>query len=130
MKQHVFVYGTLKEGFGNHRVLSSSRKVGEAITCSDSYSMIDGGFPTVVLGGKFHVKGELYEVVDERIMQNLDWLEGVPTLFDHHKTQVKCVGTTGNDEVYDALMYVGANPKWTNGRNQVIPNEENILEWN
>lgn len=124
MKQHVFVYGTLKEGFGNHRVLSSSRKVGEAITCSDSYSMIDGGFPTVVLGGKFHVKGELYEVVDERVMRNLDMLEGVPTLFDHHKTQVKV-----DSDVYDALMYVGANPKWINGRNQVIPNEENVLEW-
>lgn len=124
MKQYVFVYGTLKEGFGNHRVLSSSRKVADAVTCSDSYSMVDGGFPTVVLGGSFHVKGELYEVTDENVMRNLDWLEGVPNLFVHHKTQVKA-----DSEIYDALMYVGASPRHTTGRNHIIPNEENVLSW-
>ena len=70
---NVFVYGTLKKGHGNHRLLENSRFIGEdSITGFDMYST--GGFPAVIPGDGV-VFGELYEVTPEEL-ESLHRLEG------------------------------------------------------
>lgn len=76
----VFVYGTLKSGFGNHRQLSSSEYLGEART-ADSYYMIGTSVPVVIPGGEHSVAGELYHVTEPSVLMALDDLEGHPTLY-------------------------------------------------
>lgn len=75
MTPYVFVYGTLKTGYGNNRLLTNCKKMGDAITKDSSYKLYDCGFPYMTEGdGK--VVGEFYEV-DQEALDNLDWLEGV-----------------------------------------------------
>ncbi len=74
----VAVYGTLKEGYGNHRLLEGSKLIGKGTTAL-KYPMVQGyGFPYVYdeegVGENIHV--EVYEVTTE-VMDSLDRLEGV-----------------------------------------------------
>lgn len=104
----VFVYGTLKKGFGNHRVLGKSRFIGEALT-NEKFIMYDGPFPWVstmsnqeeYLG---YVWGELYEVTSNNILQDLDSLEGVPYMYVRKEVDV----TVLNGSVFPAIMYVAS----------------------
>jgi gamma-glutamylaminecyclotransferase len=76
---YVFVYGSLKQGFGNNRLMLGSDFIGEAITCG-KYAMMDlGWFPMLRndMGRNTHVHGELYRV-SRRVLRTLDRLEGHP----------------------------------------------------
>lgn len=76
MKSLFFVYGTLKKGYGNHRVLGNSTFIGEAISVI-KYELYNGGFPLAYRSVKgLKVKGELYCVLNEKVVQDLDRLEG------------------------------------------------------
>ena len=71
----VFVYGTLKRGFGNHRLLREATFVGKAIT-KKKYSMTRDGIPFVNEDRETsQIHGEVYEVTPE-IKEGLDRLEG------------------------------------------------------
>jgi gamma-glutamylaminecyclotransferase len=75
----VFVYGTLKKGFGNHPILSNAKFLGEAHTMEASFQMYSlGGFPAVTLEGNQRIIGEVYEVEDPSIISNMDELEHHP----------------------------------------------------
>ena len=98
----VFVYGTLKRGHGNHRLLEASRFVGEAVSASACYAMHDCSFPILVdepLGGR--VMGELY-AVDRRTLRSLDMLEGHPQMYCRRRRKfVTAAGCT-----YEAWVYL------------------------
>jgi len=69
----VFVYGSLKKGFHNNRVLGDAQLVGTGnIDGYDMYSL--GGYPGIVVGSG-NVKGEVYEITDKHLPW-LDRLEG------------------------------------------------------
>lgn len=71
----VFVYGSLKKGFGNHGVIRNGEFVGEGVTANPAWNMFSmGGFPGVVRGDK-RLSGEVY-IVDEEGLRHLDQLEG------------------------------------------------------
>lgn len=73
----VFVYGTLKSGYGNNRLLKTSTFLGEAVLpdhIAYYYGSI-GSFPFVVKNKGTSVTGEVYEV-DQETLQSLDYLEG------------------------------------------------------
>lgn len=74
---HYIVYGTLKQGYGNHYLLQDEGVtfIGQVQT-PPVYTLFDGGFPIVERGGNTSIKGELYEVTDERTIENLNRLEG------------------------------------------------------
>lgn len=85
MKRLVFVYGTLKSGYSNNRLLSSSKLLGKAFT-KTAFLLTDTGFPYLVPSRYLTsdeqentkpVVGEVYEVEDPRVMESLDGLEGV-----------------------------------------------------
>lgn len=76
----VVVYGTLKQGFGNHRLLANSKYLG-VHTIPDGYTMYSlGGFPAIVEGGDRPVVAEVYEV-DRETLIRLDGLEGHPNWY-------------------------------------------------
>tara|TARA_Y100001951_G_C11298065_1_gene277573 strand:- start:25740 stop:26117 length:378 start_codon:yes stop_codon:yes gene_type:complete len=84
----VFVYGSLKRGFGNHRVIeaSTTRFLGVG-SLADGVMYSLGGFPGVIRG-KGEIQGELYEV-DDATLGRLDCLEGHPTFYERQDMEVQ-----------------------------------------
>jgi gamma-glutamylcyclotransferase (GGCT)/AIG2-like uncharacterized protein YtfP len=89
----VFVYGTLRQGEGNHRLLLSARFVGEASTAA-GFALYDlGAFPGLVHEGAGTVAGEVYDV-DAETLAALDRLEGVPSFYRRERIELEGVGST------------------------------------
>ena len=98
----VSVYGTLKQGWGNHRLLERA----PVITGNIGISKLHGvGFPIIKLGDKYRLNVEVYEVNKEDLL-SLDGLEGytegrTPTFYDR-----KSVGVTLDDgSVLNTFVY-------------------------
>lgn len=76
MNKTVAVYGTLRKGYGNHRILADGNCefLGEEVV--SGYDMFtNGGFPMIVEGSR-DILIEKYRVTDETTMKRLDRLEG------------------------------------------------------
>lgn len=101
-KHNVFVYGTLKKGFHNHRWLNGSKLIAkDAEMCNLSLYHL-GGFPGAKPDEDGVIIGEIYEV-DDDTLAGLDRLEGVPTLYQRHLL----VGFEPlGDKDYDCYVYV------------------------
>jgi gamma-glutamylcyclotransferase (GGCT)/AIG2-like uncharacterized protein YtfP len=83
----IFVYGTLKHDFHNHRIIADQKFIGHGETLGEHWQMYSlGGFPGVVHGDKTIV-GELYEV-DEQAFQRCDRLEGHPHFYRREIVEV------------------------------------------
>lgn len=114
-KHLVFVYGTLKVGHRNNRLLREGGAVrfGKAVT-GRHFVLYDGGFPRLAepkevnvnhLGNGGHVTGEVW-LVSEPTMAQLDRLEGVP----HHYRREK-IGVVMEDGSYvEAGAYIIQQP--------------------
>lgn len=82
MSHKVFVYGSLKKGFGLSSVLRSATG-GEEATTVEQFSMVSlGAFPAVVKSdvALTHISGEVYEV-DDNTLRVLDEIEGNPDFY-------------------------------------------------
>lgn len=101
MKYLIFVYGTLKHDFGNHRVIEGQKFLGHAATAENNWQMYSlGGFPGVVRGDNM-IWGELYKV-DEAAFARCDRLEGHPNFYK--REQVEVLDSDGQS--YVAWMYI------------------------
>jgi len=99
----VFVYGTLKRGFGNHHLLSESRFVGQAVT-KEKYSLYEAGIPFVIENEPVsHISGEVY-AVDEKTLARLDCLEGHPDWYCRKSVDVS-VNTSQGGQMLEAWIY-------------------------
>lgn len=87
-KHRVAVYGTLKRGYGNHRLLADSEFIGKAKT-EDAYPLLVNGLPYLYdkVGVGERVRLEVYDVDDETL-DSLDSLEGHPTFYERRKIWV------------------------------------------
>ena len=81
---HVFVYGTLKSGFGNNPLMGNSRLIGEGLT-EGEYQLFDLGCPIAVPSAMsptsatiMPIRGEVWSVSDPEVFRRLDILEGHP----------------------------------------------------
>jgi gamma-glutamylcyclotransferase (GGCT)/AIG2-like uncharacterized protein YtfP len=74
-KQLLFVYGSLKRGFSNHRQLSRAAFVGECQTAQRYRLFLLGPYPALASEGEHRIHGELY-AVDRRTLAKLDVFEG------------------------------------------------------
>lgn len=105
----VFVYGTLKRGYGNHgRFLKSATYLGKASTVG-KWNMIgkDMAFPYLLNFDKINgsnIIGEVYEC-DTATIKALDYLEGVPR---HYRKMTTSVAYTDTKEQENVLVYVKA----------------------
>ncbi len=78
---HLFVYGTLKRGFHNHKRLSAARFVASLQTIAGYQLYSYNGSPIMIFsGGESRVSGELYEV-SRSVLEKIDKLEGHPIMY-------------------------------------------------
>jgi len=82
-KHIIAVYGTLRQGFGNHRIINDKPFHKTELTNFVMYSL--GGFPAIVESNddKDTIAVELYEV-DDITLANVDSLEGYNRESDHN----------------------------------------------
>jgi len=87
----VAVYGTLKSGRGNHRLLEKSYCLGDAYTAA-AYPLVIDGLPYLIdrMGVGKRVRVEVYRV-DEATLARLDSLEGHPDWYQRKEIQVQLI---------------------------------------
>lgn len=122
---HVFVYGTLKRGQPNHKVMLD-RSHGSAVFRGRGCTV--ESFPLVIAGehnipwllnlpGKGRcVAGEIYEV-DEKMLCFLDDFEGCPNMYQRTALQVRVLeweGARGPGDCVQCFVYSTATyaPEW------------------
>ncbi len=76
MKKLIAVYGTLKEGHHNHRVLGESKLIGKHVTEPKFTMYSNGGFPIVSPYGDTPIVIEVYQVDNPTDLQRVYRLEG------------------------------------------------------
>lgn len=82
MTNYFVVYGTLKKGYGNNRLLQAEgvQYLGNVVS-ENEYVMLDCGFPMAFFNPekidlpKRKLLGELYKVENKSVINNLDRLE-------------------------------------------------------
>lgn len=97
MPQHLFVYGTLKEGFRNFHINRGQRIEGVFLTAAPHplYLVGDFGLPWLLHrpGQGLQVEGQVFEV-DETVLRDMDALERVdePGYYERLPLQVLRIG--------------------------------------
>ena len=111
---YVFVYGTLKRGNYNNRLLEGSVFVEEATV--KGYGLTPGGgFPYALPCQNMTARGEVY-AVEEHTMARLDGLEGFPYHYvrDFVDVRLRC------GMVVQAWLYVSAQPDHQRHRGTLV----------
>ena len=123
-KSHlVAVYGTLKSGYGNNRLLRNEEFIGEGIT-KDKLSMKCYGVPMVFKEpSTAPVFVEVYRVKEKQLHGPLDRLEGHPNLYCRKPTKVIV-----DDKELVSWLYYGHNRTSDYGK-EIKPNEQGIIKW-
>lgn len=126
MKTNIFVYGTLRQSFGNHHLLSHARFVGHAKTESKYVMHASGHIPFVSQSQAIaQIVGEVYEV-DAQTLATLDRLEGCgvvseqPLQFDANSWYTReevSVRWVDGSETLSAWMYFNEHET----RHAIIP---------
>ena len=122
----VFVYGTLKRGYGNNHFLRGCHYIRADIISGYKlfYSYRPGSFPVAMFTGNSDDKiiGEIWDTSSyPEAVRSMDRLEGVP----HMYTREECV--TINE--IPVNMYVGAE-SWRNSLTVEVPKNDNqVHEW-
>ena len=99
----MFVYGSLRKGFGNHYLLERSNYLGEALTDAAFTMLHLGGYPGVVRAGSTQILGEVYEV-DDKTLSRLDRLEGHPSFY--RRTPIRVTEGSNADRWQDVETYL------------------------
>lgn len=80
----VFVYGTLKSGYGNNRLLDGQTFLESSFL--NGYKMFYSGgvgsFPCIIPDKDSVIRGEVWDIGEDMdCLQRLDWLEGHPRMY-------------------------------------------------
>jgi len=90
--EFLFVYGSLKKGFDNHKLLQKyAKRVGKASTVG-KFAMYEdsfGNYPYLVKEPVTKVMGELYEIKRKELLDKIDEFEGAPEYYQRKKIKVK-----------------------------------------
>tara|TARA_R100001443_G_scaffold21957_1_gene34163 strand:- start:2045 stop:2404 length:360 start_codon:yes stop_codon:yes gene_type:complete len=96
----IFVYGTLRMGYHNHRLIVDCEFIDVARTVNN-YAMYANGIPYVSENEQVsQIYGELY-LVKPKILFNLDMLEGHPSWYKRKKVPIE----TLSGKIYNAWLY-------------------------
>ena len=96
----VFVYGTLRQGYHNHRLIIDCKIIDVGRTVNQ-YAMYANGIPYVSDNEQVsQIYGELY-LVSPSILFNLDMLEGHPSWYKRKKVPIE----TMSGKIYNAWLY-------------------------
>lgn len=128
-KHIVFVYGSLKSGFGNHVLFQqspTSSYLGQGTTAQSAYDMFSfGAFPACVKNhtdAAHKISGEVYSV-DAHTFQKLDRLEGNGRFYLREQVEVEVDGN-----IQQAWMYLllGTPPS---SKERVESLRDGTLKW-
>lgn len=124
MKWKVFVYGSLKQGFGNHEhFLADQTFLGERKTADKEYLMLSyGAYPASIRvdSDGYAISGELYEV-DNVTLSRLDRLEGNGLFYKREQVEIE-----GEAELAWMYLLVCEPP---DSFRRVYEIEEGVLSW-
>jgi len=115
----VFVYGSLKVGFGNNRILKDSRLISTNCYTYKRYLMYNfSAYPGLIRPKDLPqsisstltvhvapVKGELYHVKSPDVLAALDRLEGYPNFYDKETIDTYGVFRDTQDKMIDFKRY-------------------------
>jgi len=90
-KPHLIaVYGTLRKGFDNHRLLQDARLLDSGITI-EQYAMVCEGIPYVASGHREDASNIVVEVyaVDDKTLKEVDGLENHPDWYKRKEVDIK-----------------------------------------
>lgn len=134
----MFVYGSLKFGYGNHSLIREGNGVfiGEAVTVDSDLDMLSmSAFPAVFRGGEHQIAGEVY-AVGNACLASLDRLEGNGHFYTREEVLVQVHNRFGlgmTDFTVPAWIYMVDAPSGNEGswRSPYRPNqsEGRILNW-
>jgi len=98
----VAVYGTLRQGEGNHDFLASAEMLG-TFDSDPEFTMysVNGYYPALVQGGHTSIKMEVYEV-DDNTLDAVNHLEGYSEDSEHNHYDRITISTPFGD----AYLYV------------------------
>ena len=119
----VFVYGSLKRGFGNNVLLDDAKFVSEDMTLPSWVMFSLGWFPGVAPGGQeytYMIKGEVYECNDA-VIATLDRLESNGRFYTREIVPMK--------SGMEAWMYVLPSKDQYSGKEGGIVQEEGCQDW-
>jgi gamma-glutamylaminecyclotransferase len=120
-----FVYGTLKKGYGNHGYLLDSKPLGKAYS-EERYTLYTCGFPLAYKNPDgLPIEGEIYEVDNLRVVDELDRLEGNGHFYKRHERTFWLKET---EEPVTAWVYEIPDKKFYSGAVCKI-NKELRYEW-
>lgn len=131
MKDLVFVYGSLKRGFENHKWLENNngKYIGDGITKQSIFKMysVYNYYPAISKGNE-KISGEIYKI-DKNCLMELDYLEGYPRIYKRDKFLIDCNGQT-----FEAYIYRVYDIKDTFGielpsESERIKRENGIATW-
>jgi gamma-glutamylaminecyclotransferase len=102
-KELLAVYGTLRKGYNNHRLLHGAKFLGSGYT-KERHRMHGPTIPFVLEGDETGVGGkvrvEVYEVSKAQLEGPLDQLEGHPKMYTRRKTTILIDGKPGAVEAW------------------------------
>jgi gamma-glutamylaminecyclotransferase len=125
----VAVYGSLKQGYGNHGLLERGQAelIGLGTTSLSTFEMISfGAFPGLIINPSSHNKVgvEVYKV-NELTFNRLDGLEGYPHFYNRDIFQIELDDKTP----LTAWMYYLNEKADGNRKVMVEPDVDGILRW-
>lgn len=116
----LFVYGSLKKGFDNNKILSKAVYVSKAETIRKfaMYKSDDGNYPYLVKNKPlYRIPGEIYKIKQQDLMQKIDLFEGSPEYYLRERINIKT--RSGNKRAF-AYFYIDTKAK---------KHKEPIREW-
>lgn len=122
----IFVYGTLRKGYGLHsQCLTNSKFLGDAETV-EKYAMYVNAIPYVIKDDKVStIKGEVY-LVDPYTLEAIDRIEGHPNWYRREKIKVK-YNTGKTDKAWLYFSRQRSGDLFEEGDYNWRPKEEDIL---
>jgi gamma-glutamylcyclotransferase (GGCT)/AIG2-like uncharacterized protein YtfP len=125
-----FVYGTLKLGYGNNRVLGNSSKfIGKGVT-TNRYKVYNIGFPLACYSKKGKpMLGEIFEVTESSVVEALDRLEGQGRFYTRVKRLVKNIDFF-DQELLAWIYEIPENSILLTGGLCNLNKQFNAYEWN
>lgn len=140
--QYLFVYGTLRKDFRNHKYLLGSEMVGCGFTAHDRFFMAvnkKGRYPVLLFDNRENMRakvyGEVFKVKSEQF-QNLDFLESNGTMYKRHLLTTLIWDSSAQAKIpVRAWIYVGKRDFWEpridllEGGRKIKPNNGSEPYW-
>lgn len=121
----VFVYGTLKKGYGANYKLKDETFLGDFVS-EDHFRVFGTGFPMAVLSTDGHpLRGEVY-TVDTDTLRTLDAYEGYPSFYTRSKLIFKKID---DESRVAAWIYHIPDPEGYTFDHPLKPDENGLLVW-